>query len=195
MKAKYFLYLVVFSLFMVACENSKTGSNSLPILGTVEEANYQFVNQDSAAVSPATFKDKIYVTDFFFTTCPTICPTMKQQMLRVYEAFEDNENVILLSHTIDPQHDTVGVLKTYAEGLGISSDKWMMVTGDKKEIFDVAAKYMVSALEDESQPGGLVHSGAFVLIDQNKKIRGYYDGTKEMDTNELIDDMKLLLNE
>ncbi len=195
MKAKHFLYLIAIGLFVVSCENSKTGSNKLPVLGTVEEAQYQFVNQDSAEVSPKTFENKIYVTDFFFTTCPTICPTMKQQMLRVYEEFENNENVMLLSHTIDPQHDTVGVLRTYAEGLGIASDKWMMVTGDKKEIFDIAAKYMVSALEDESQPGGLVHSGAFVLIDQNKKIRGYYDGTKEMETNELIDDMKVLLNE
>ena len=142
-----------------------------------------------------TFENKIYVTDFFFTTCPTICPQMKAQMLRVYEAYEENNDIILLSHTIDPQHDTVGVLKDYSERLGISSDHWLMVTGEKNEIFDVAKKYMVSAMEDENQPGGFVHSGAFVLIDKKKQIRGYYDGTKELETSELIDDIEVLLNE
>jgi len=194
MKAIHFFFIGIISIVFLGCENSKM-ANKLPILGSIEGTNYAFLSQDSAVITPANFEDKIYVTDFFFTTCPTICPTMKAQMLRVYEAFEKNDNVMLLSHTIDPQHDTVGVLKNYAEGLGVSSNTWLMVTGDKKEIFGVAEKYMVSALEDESQPGGLVHSGAFVLIDKNKKIRGYYDGTKELDTNELIADMKILLDE
>ena len=194
MKAIHFFFIGIISIVFLGCENSKM-ANKLPILGSIEGTNYAFLSQDSAVITPANFEDKIYVTDFFFTTCPTICPTMKAQMLRVYEAFENNDNVMLLSHTIDPQHDTVSVLKNYADGLGISSNTWLMVTGKKKEIFGVAEKYMVSALEDESQPGGLVHSGAFELIDKNKKIRGYYDGTKEMDTNELIADMKILLDE
>ncbi|UZR98719.1 SCO family protein [Chondrinema litorale] len=182
-----------FTFILSAC--SPSGNNKLPILGQVADAQFEFLSQDSAVVTPQTFENKIYVTDFFFTTCPTICPKMKAQMLRVYEKFENNDNVILLSHTIDPQHDTVGLLRDYAGRLGITSDHWLMVTGDKEEIFGVAKKYMVSAMEDKDQPGGFVHSGAFVLIDKKKQIRGYYDGTKELETNELMDDIEVLLNE
>ena len=181
------------SILLSACAPS--GKSKLPILGQVADAQFEFLSQDSTVITPQTFENKIYVTDFFFTTCPTICPQMKAQMLRVYEAYEENNDIILLSHTIDPQHDTVGVLKDYSERLGISSDHWLMVTGEKNEIFDVAKKYMVSAMEDENQPGGFVHSGAFVLIDKKKQIRGYYDGTKELETSELIDDIEVLLNE
>ncbi|MEM1135469.1 MAG: SCO family protein [Bacteroidota bacterium] len=180
-------------LCLTAC--SPNGNSKLPILGKVADAQFEFLSQDSTLINPQTFENKVYVTDFFFTTCPTICPKMKAQMLRVYEEYEKNNEVILLSHTIDPTHDTVAVLRDYATRLGISSDSWLMVTGEKDAIFNVAKKYMVSALEDASQPGGFVHSGAFVLIDKKKQIRGYYDGTKEMDTNELIDDIKVLLSE
>src|SRR5690606_32852331 len=128
---------------------SKTTEKAeLPILGRKEArapgdtiyhtiADYSFVNQDSIIVTPETFDNKVYVADFFFTSCPTICPVMKSQMLRVYEAFEDEDQVKFLSHTIDPTYDTVALLKDYAERLGVDNDKWHFVTGDKEDIYEI----------------------------------------------------------
>lgn len=158
--------------------------------------DFAFVNQDSSMVTEDTFKEGIYVADFFFTTCPSICPIMKTQMLRVYEKYMGNEQVKILSHSIDPTHDTVAVLNAYAGRLGVSSDQWHFVTGDKEEIFELAqGSYMVSALEDETVPGGVVHSGAFLLIDSKRRIRGHYDGTKAEEVDRLMQDMDLLLKE
>src|SRR5690606_33716420 len=123
---------------------------------------FRFVNQDSVRVTNETFKDKIYVADFFFTACPTICPTMKTQMLRVYKKFSDNDEVAFLSHTIDPEHDTVAVLHAFANKLGVESSKWHFVTGNKEDIYTIGEKsYMVTAQEDQAEPGGFLHSGAF----------------------------------
>ncbi|WKN41595.1 SCO family protein [Tunicatimonas pelagia] len=157
-------------------------------------ADFSFVNQDSSVVTPATFEDKIYVADFFFTSCPTICPVMKKEMLRVYEEFKDNEQVAILSHTIDPEYDTVGLLHDYAQRLGVDSDTWHFVTGDKDKIFDIGLKsYMVTAMEDEEAPGGLIHSGAFILVDKQRRIRGTYDGTVAEQVDVLINDIRRLL--
>lgn len=159
-------------------------------------ANFEFINQDSAIVTHDTFKDKIYVTDFFFTSCPTICPVMKREMLRVYEEFKDHPDVLFLSHTIDPKYDTVALLKDYAERLGVSSDKWHFVTGDKEDIYDMGLKsYMVTAMEDETSPGGFIHSGAFILVDKDRRIRGMYDGTQKEQVDVLINDIHRLLKE
>lgn len=158
--------------------------------------NFAFVDQDSSLITHQTFKNSIYVADFFFTTCPSICPVMKFQMLRVYEKYEGNARVKFLSHSIDPKHDSVAVLKDYANRLGVSSDQWHFVTGDKQEIFDLAqSSYMVSALEDETVPGGVVHSGAFLLVDQNRRIRGHYDGTSPEQVDKLLHDIDILLEE
>jgi protein SCO1 len=199
--------------FFTACTSNDTNENTLPIYGEREAVerkvdgktvvdtvyhqipDFAFVNQDSQQVTNQTFAGKIYVTDFFFTTCPTICPKMKSQMLRVYEKYKDNPNVILLSHTIDPQHDSVAVLNEYAERLGVKADKWHFVTGDKDNIYDVAQKYLVSAMEDKQEAGGFVHSGAFVLVDENRHIRGVYDGTDPEQVDRLLNDIPVLLNE
>jgi len=158
-------------------------------------ADFSFVNQDSSTITPATFEDKIYVTDFFFTSCPTICPVMKTQMLRVYGAFENNDQVVLLSHTIDPAYDTVALLHDYAERLGVKSEKWHFVTGDKDQIYDMGLKsYMVTAMEDENEPGGFIHSGAFILVDKERHVRGMYDGTKPDQVDILIKDIQKLLD-
>lgn len=158
--------------------------------------DFKFVNQDSSWVTQDTFDGKIYVADFFFTSCPTICPTMKTQMLRIYKAFENQNDVSLLSHSIDPTHDSVAVLKSFADRLGVSSSKWHFVTGNKKAIYDIGQKsYLVSAQEDEEAAGGFIHSGAFILIDKQKRIRGYYDGTEEKEVDRLIKDIKLLLSQ
>ncbi len=159
-------------------------------------ANFRFVNQDSNFVTKETFDGQIYVADFFFTSCPTICPIMKTQMLRVYESYKDNGQVGILSHSIDPKHDTVAVLREFAGRLGVESKKWHFVTGDKEEIYKIGqTSYMVSAVEDPSEPGGFIHSGAFILVDKKRRIRGIYDGTKEDQVDRLMTDMDILLKE
>lgn len=205
----FFRSMIGISLTLIsigACQNS--AEQPLPILGrsTVSlqgdtlyhsVGDYEFVNQDSMVVTPKTFQDKIYVADFFFTSCPTICPTMKTQLLRVYEEYHENPRVAILSHSIDPTHDTVAVLKDYSQRLGIQdSGFWHFVTGDKDEIFRLGqTDYMVTAGEDETAPGGYIHSGAFLLVDQDRHIRGVYDGTVPKDVDKLIKDMNRLLKE
>ncbi len=203
---------ILISLIVVSCSEVKNNFK-LPVLGrpqiieknldgtivkdTVPHtiAQFNFVDQDSSIITNETFKDQIYVADFFFTSCPTICPTMKQQMLRVYNEYLENPTVAFLSHTIDPEYDTVALLNDYATRLGVDSEKWHMVTGDKDAIYDIAeTSYMVVADDDPSAPGGYIHSGAFLLIDKERQIRGIYDGTKVDDVNLLIKDISWLLS-
>lgn len=157
--------------------------------------DFAFVDQDGNSIDQSTTKGKVYVTDFFFTSCPTICPKMKQQMLRIYDRFETNDDVLLLSHSIDPKRDSVGRLKTYADKLGISSTKWHLMTGDRDSIYSMAKHYMIAAQEDELAPGGFAHSGAFLLVDKNRQIRGIYDGTNPEEVDQLMLDLEFLLNE
>lgn len=206
--------LALSALLLYGC-NGQTGGDeqTLPILGerqvverqvngqTVEDTTYltipsfAFVDQDSQQVTNQTFDNKIYVTDFFFTTCPTICPKMKTQLLRVYDKYKDNANVLLLSHTIDPEHDSVAVLKDFSERLGVSSAKWHFVTGDRDSIYAIAEKYLVPVQEDAGAAGNFTHGGHFMLIDGNRHIRGVYDGTDPADVDQLISDIPLLLKE
>ncbi len=190
-------------LFVQACMSPES---KLPILGTREVvgtdsvyhviAPFQFVDQDSALVTNETVAGKIYVADFFFTSCRTICPIMKTQMLRVYEATADMPDVLLISHTIDPEWDTVALLHDYAERLGVESRRWHFVTGVKDSIYKIAqTSYYATAMEDRSEPDGFVHSGAFLLIDRKGRIRGKYDGTKEEEVNQLVSDIKRLRRE
>jgi protein SCO1/2 len=156
--------------------------------------DFEFYDQDSVKITLETFRDKIYVADFFFTSCPTICPVMKTQMLRVYEEFLENEEVLFLSHTIDPDYDSVPVLKEFAERLEVSSKKWHFVTGRKEDIFRIGQNsYMVTAADDPNEPGGYLHSGHFILVDKQKRIRGLYDGTDPVQVNRLMNDLRRLL--
>lgn len=155
--------------------------------------DFAFVNQDSVTVTNQTFDQKIYVADFFFTTCRTICPRMKKQMSRVYEATADMPDVAILSHSIDPEYDTVGLLRDYAARMGVSSDRWHFVTGVKDSIYKVAqTSYFVTAAEDSSEPDGFIHSGAFLLIDKERHIRGKYNGVDPADVDRLIADISKL---
>jgi len=193
--------ITAFSLWLVSCSIQE---KPLPIFGEREVVagdtvyhtigEFQFVNQDSVVVTNETFKGKIYVADFFFTTCRTICPIMKAQMSRVNEAIKDMPDVLILSHSIDPEYDTVGLLHNYAERLGAKSDKWFFVTGKPRDyVFDIAqTSYFSTALEDKSEPDGFVHSGAFLLIDKEGRIRGKYDGTIEAEVNRLLSDIARL---
>lgn len=156
---------------------------------------FSFVNQEGSTVDASTVEGKVYVTDFFFTSCPTICPKMKQQMLRVYDRFENDQNVLLLSHSIDPKRDSVERLNSYASKLGIKASKWHLLTGERDSIYSMAKHYMIAAQEDELAPGGFAHSGAFLLVDKNKQIRGIYDGTNVEEVDDLMEDMEVLLRE
>jgi protein SCO1 len=196
--------LFAFGFLLSACIEKK--ETPLPIFGEREVAgtdtvyhkiaDFKFVNQDSAIVTNETFRDKIYVADFFFTSCRTICPIMKTQMLRVHDALLNDPEVMILSHTIDPEYDTVGLLHNFADRLGVKSSKWQFVTGNKDSIYNIAQKsYFATAMEDKSEPDGFIHSGAFLLIDKDQRIRGKYDGTKEEDVNRLLTDIEKLKKE
>lgn len=186
---------------IIACQ--KPGK--LPILGEKKEVNgvtiyhtipdFQFINQDSQLVTNATFSDKIYVTDFFFTSCPTICPKVKQQLLRIYEKFENEENLLILSHSIDTKRDTVERLKKYADGLGIDAERWHLVTGDKDKIYAIADDYFSIAIEDPDAPGGFDHSGNIILVDWNRQVRSFANGTDPEKVDLFIQDIELLLQE
>lgn len=197
------ILLGIVTISIISCDNS---SRKLPIMGERDFVNgdsvyhtipdFSFVNQDSSFITNKTYEGKIYVADFFFTTCPTICPVMKKQMLRVYEKYKENPKVGILSHTIDPRHDSVKVLKEYASQLGINGKMWNFVTGEKAKIYEIGEKsYYVTAGEDSTAAGGIIHSGAFILVDTKRRVRGIYDGTKETDVTKLIKDMEVLLNE
>lgn len=201
---------VVLPVLLVAIvsilESCKTKELPLPIFGERKVVNgdtlfhriapFAFVDQDSAVVTNDTFRGKVYVADFFFTSCRTICPIMKTQMLRVYEATRDMPDVQIISHTIDPEYDTVALLRDFAKRLGVESGRWHFVTGVKDSIYKIAqTSYFATALEDKSEPDGFIHSGAFLLIDRQGRIRGKYDGTKEEEVNRLIVDIKKLRRE
>jgi protein SCO1/2 len=158
-------------------------------------ADFAFVNQVGDTIRKEDMAGKIYVADFFFTTCPTICPVMKKEMLRVYEQFKGEPNFRILSHSIDPTHDTQAVLKDYAEKLGIpDATTWNFLTGDQEKIFEIGqTSYLTTTMADDMEPGGFLHSGAFLLVDQQGRIRGVYDGTKTEQVDRLLADIPKLL--
>jgi protein SCO1/2 len=157
---------------------------------------FSLTNQDSATITNNTFENKVYVADFFFATCPSICPKMQSEMLRVYDKFKDNPQVLFLSHTIDPEHDSVAVLRDYAERLGVKdASRWHFATAPHDTIFSLARAYYVSAQKDSEVEGGFAHSGAFTLIDSQRRIRGVYDGMNPDEVNRLIEDLPVLLKE
>jgi protein SCO1/2 len=157
---------------------------------------FSLTDQDGKTVTPTDFEGKIYVTDFFFVTCPTICPKMTDQMLRVYEEFKENGDILFLSHTVMPEEDSVPVLKEYADKFNISSEKWKLVTGDKKHIYDLARKtYFAAVTEGDGGVDDFIHTENFVLVDKEKRLRGFYDGTSKKDVDRLIKDVYTLLAE
>ena len=198
-----FLCTLISLLFFVACQNDSK-SDGLKIYGEREISgtdtvyhqipDFTFINQDSQFVTNATFQDKIYVADFFFTSCTTICPRVKKQMMRIYEKYKDNDQILLLSHSIDTKYDTVGRLKRYAdEQLGVSADKWHFVTGEKDKIYNIANDYFSVAIEDPTLPDGFDHSGYIILVDKKRRIRSMKNGTLEEEVDQFMEDMDQLL--
>jgi len=157
---------------------------------------FKFINQDGDTVTEKEFENKIVVADFFFTTCPTICPKMMKQMGRVNDTIKDSTNFLIISHTVNPMHDSVPVLAEYANYIHADAKRWMLVTGDKKDIYDIGIDgYKLAVDEDPRAPGGFLHSELFVLVDKERRIRGYYDGTDSTAVSKLINDINILTAE
>lgn len=160
-------------------------------------ADFSLTNQNGITITQDDYTDKIYVADFFFTTCGTICPVMTSNMKKVQQAILLDNDIKLLSHTVMPEIDTVAQLKRYAVEKGVLNNKWNLVTGSKKEIYNLARKsYLVAKYDPTKEDGyGLVHTENFVLVDKQKRIRGMYDGTDDEDINRLLEDIVILKEE
>lgn len=159
-------------------------------------ADFSFTNQNGKTITQKDYEGKIYVADFFFTTCQTICPIMTKNMADVQKAVSNNPKVMLLSHSVLPDQDSVPVLKKYALEHGVIDSKWNLVTGNKKDIYGIARKsYLAVKTSDASEMYDMVHTENFILIDAKRRIRGFYDGTKTEEVSRLIADIDLLSKE
>ena len=212
---KFFGVLLAFSiitiyLFYVALKPSK----SLPVFNPADVnpelvdstvqyiskyhtiADFSFVNQNGKTITQKDYEGKVYVADFFFTTCGSICPKMTTNLAEVQKAIINNPKVMLLSHTVFPETDSVPVLKAYALKNGVVDSKWNLVTGDKKAIYTMARKsYLAVKLGKPEQLYDMVHTENFVLVDTKRRVRGFYDGTKKEDMKRLIEDINFLCKE
>ena len=157
---------------------------------------FKLTDQEGNTVTEQNFKDKIYVADFFFTRCGTICPIMTNHMAKLQEEFLSNDNVKFLSHSVTPVMDSVPVLKTYAENHGAIPEKWHITTGDKKMIYNLARKNYFAVLDEgNGDENDFIHTEQFVLIDKERRIRGFYDGTEKKDMNKIKKDLIMLKRE
>ena len=159
-------------------------------------ADFSLINQNGKTVTQDTYNNKIYIADFFFTTCQTICPIMTDHMVILQDKLKLDSDVMLLSHTVTPEIDSVAQLKKYALNKGVLDSKWNLVTGDKKEIYQLARKsYLAVKSNSDGGEYDMIHTENFILIDQKKRIRGYYDGTLEEDIESLLNDIDILKQE
>lgn len=156
-------------------------------------ADFSFTNQNGKTITQKDYEGKIYVADFFFTTCQTICPVMTTNMVEVQKAIVNNPKVMLLSHSVLPDIDSVPVLKKYAVEKGVDDSKWNLVTGDKKDIYGIARKsYLAVKTGKPEELYDMVHTENFILVDTERRVRGFYDGTKKEDIKRLIEDINWL---
>ncbi len=159
-------------------------------------AEFEFINQNGKTVTHENFNGKIYVADFFFTTCPTICISMTDNLLKVQKEIQNNPNILLISHSVTPKIDSVSQLKKYAVEKGVNDKKWHLVTGDKKEIYELARKsYLAVKDEGDGGPFDMIHTENFILVDPDKRIRGFYDGTDSQEIQRLLSEIKILNSE
>ncbi|MEZ4840693.1 MAG: SCO family protein [Flavobacteriaceae bacterium] len=159
-------------------------------------ADFSLINQNGDTVTQEDYDDKIYVADFFFTRCQTICPIMTTNMAELQEVFKNDNSVMFLSHSVTPDIDSVSVLKAYAEKKGAIDGKWNLVTGDKKHIYELARKSYFAVLDEGD--GGIqdfIHTEQFILVDKKKQIRGFYDGTNKEDIKRIVEDINILKKE
>ncbi|MCW5518242.1 SCO family protein [Aureitalea sp. L0-47] len=158
-------------------------------------ADFSLTNQNGEIITQEDYKQKIYVADFFFTTCQTICPIMTDHMVEIQKQLKDDQEVLLLSHSVTPEIDSVAQLKKYAVEKGVDDSKWNLVTGDKKEIYELARKSYLAAKDVPYSEYDLIHTENFVLVDKKRRIRGFYDGTNPEDISKLLEDIKVLKSE
>ena len=208
----FFIIIFIFSAISVSLfMNALTPKKRLPIMNpadvnpelvdsTVQHvskyhtiADFSFINQNGKTITQKDYDGKVYVADFFFTTCQTICPKMTSNMAEIQKAFLDNPKVMLLSHSVLPDTDSVPVLKQYAIEKGVVDGKWNLVTGNKKEIYGIARKsYLAVKTGSPQELYDMVHTENFILVDTKRRVRGFYDGTKTEDIKRLIEDVKWL---
>ncbi len=156
-------------------------------------ANFKLINQNGDTITQNNYEGKIYVADFFFTTCLTICPIMTKNMAAVQGSILEDDEVLLLSHSVTPQIDSVGRLKEYALEKGVIDKKWNLVTGDKKQIYELARKSYLAVLNDgDGSEFDMIHTENFILVDKERRVRGYYDGTNPEEVEQLIQDISIL---
>jgi protein SCO1/2 len=156
-------------------------------------ADFELVNQNGDTITQETYADKIYIADFFFTTCPTICPVMTANMADIQEVIKEDDEVLLLSHSVTPEIDSVQQLKKYALEKGVIDTKWNLVTGSKKQIYELARKSYLAVLTDgDGGPYDMIHTENFILVDKERRIRGFYDGTNAEEIDQLLEDLKVL---
>lgn len=203
---KYVLFIAGAMLCTLACQNPQTPH--LPILGEKKQGKnvadtiyhtippFKFLSQDSVWVTEQTVSGKIYVADFFFTSCQSICPIMARNMLKVYTQYHTQPDFLILSHSIDPETDTVPELKKYAKKLKVLDKKWLFLYGSEDSIYDIAENAYMAVIKKPSNPDEeLAHSGYFLLIDKKRRVRGIYDGTNDKATAKLIKDIAILSQE
>ena len=163
--------------------------------------DFQLTNQNGENVTQEIVKSKVVVANFFFATCPTICPIMNSQLSRVHDKYVNNDDVIILSHTVWPEIDTIEVLKEYGERYEADSKRWQFLTGDKHHLYNLARKsYLVAPSVndtnfDQGGEGDFIHTENIVLIDKKRRIRGFYDGTEPLEVSQLIEDVQILLEQ
>lgn len=173
----------------------------LPVYGNPGHvvSDFSFTNQDGKTITLKDVEGKIRVVEYFFTTCKGICPRMNENMSKVYQAFQGNDKVIIMSHTVDPKKDTVGAMKAYSLRFDADAKQWLFLTGDKKQLYDMARNaYLVTAIDDTATvdiESDFIHSEKMILVDDGGRIRGQYDGTKIAEVNQLIGDIKELLKD
>lgn len=208
----YILLWIVFSIvFLTIAVKLLTPKKTLPIYNPADVnpelvdstlqykskyhtiADFSLTNQNGKTITQKDYEGKIYVADFFFTTCGSICPKMTTNLVEVQKAFVNNPKVMLLSYTVFPETDSVSVLKEYALKNGVVDSKWNLVTGDKKEIYTLARKsYLAVKLGKPEELYDMVHTENFILVDSKKRVRGFYDGTKKEAIQQLIKDINWL---
>lgn len=154
---------------------------------------FSFIGHHGVLFGDSNVKNKVWIADFFFTHCPSICVKMKSNLLKTNKKFGQNDNFHIVSFSIDPQRDSVTQLYNYAEKLGVQNTNWTFLTGDKETIYNVADLFLAHAAEDENSPGGFIHDGNFIVVDKQGRIRGFYDGTDDKSVEKMMDDLEILL--
>ena len=196
--AVYMFYVIlkpveVLPIYQPAEVNEKLVDSSIIHVAKYHKiSDFKLTNQNGKEITQANYKDKIYVADFFFTTCQDICPVMTKNMYQLQEELKNDNEILLLSHTVIPEVDTVEQLKEYAIENNVDDSKWNLVTGDKKQIYDLARKSYLAVEDSNFNEYDMIHTENFMLIDKEKQIRGFYDGTNSEDINRLLKDIEIL---